>query len=129
MKYDRIETAQANFLRDANTIEKLNTRIIKEFNELKEDGLIVDYWVDYESDFKNHVEKIRGMLESSVKILEERLEDARASSNKKKKALGLNQLSDEVKVNGVPWSELKHKLVSKNFDFYSFWVSRSKQLM
>ena len=69
-----------NFMRDANTIEGLHKRIIKEFNELKSDGLIVDKWADYESDFRAHIEKIRGMLESSATILEEQLEAERSAS-------------------------------------------------
>ena len=123
MKFDRIETAQANFMRDANTIKGLHKRILQEFDELKSDGLIVDYWSEYEQEFKAHVTKIRGMLESSAAILEEQLEIERAASATKKKGLGLNQLSDEITVNGIPWSELKHKLASQTFDFYSFWVS------
>ena len=80
MKFDRVETAQANFMRDANTIEGLHKRLLKDYRSLKSDGLIVDYWIDYEQDFKSHVSLIRGILESSAKILEEQLEDARAAA-------------------------------------------------
>ena len=48
MKFDRVETAQANFMRDANTINGLHKRILEEFDELKSDGLIVDHWAEYE---------------------------------------------------------------------------------
>ena len=77
-------------MRDANTIKGLHKRILQEFDELKSDGLIVDYWLDYEQEFKAHVTKIRGMLESSAAILEEQLEVERAASARKKKTLGLN---------------------------------------
>ena len=30
-------------------------------------------------------------------------------------------------INGIPWSELKHKLVSEDFDFYSFWKTLSAE--
>ena len=43
--------------------------------------------------------------------------------SKRKSGLNLTQLTDDFTINGIPWSELKHKLVSKEFDFYSFWVS------
>ena len=45
--------------------------------------------------------------------------------SKRKSGLNLTQLTDDFTINGIPWSELKHKLVSKEFDFYSFWVSNS----
>ena len=63
------------------------------------------------------------MLTSSALILEEKLDQERAALSKKKSDLNLTQLTDDVTINGIPWSELKHKLVSKKFDFYSFWVS------
>ena len=90
MRFDRVESAQANFMRDANTIEGLHKRVLKEFNQLKSDGLVVDHWVEYEMDFTAHVSKVRGMLESSAKILEEQLEDARAASAQRKTSLGLH---------------------------------------
>ena len=123
MKFDRVSSSQANFIRDANTIEGLHKRILKDFDDLKADGLIVDHWVEYEQEFKEHTAKVRTMLENSATILEEQLEDAKAQSSQKRTQLGISQLSDEVTVNGIPWSELKHKIQSQNFDFYSFWVS------
>ena len=63
------------------------------------------------------------MLTSSALILEEKLDQERAALSKKKSDLNLTQLTDDVTINGIPWSELKHKLVNKKFDFYSFWVS------
>ena len=44
MKFDRVSSSQANFIRDANTIEGLHKRILKDFDDLKSDGLIVDHW-------------------------------------------------------------------------------------
>ena len=41
---------------------------------MKSEGLVVDYWVDHEHSFKDHVETIRGMLTSSALVLEEKLE-------------------------------------------------------
>ena len=64
------------------------------------------------------------MLTSSALVLEEKLDQERAALSKKKSELNLTQLTDDVTINGIPWSELKHKLVSKKFDFYSFWVSK-----
>ena len=48
-------------------------------NELKQEGLVVDYWIDYEHRFKDHVETIKGMLTSSALVLEEKLDQERAS--------------------------------------------------
>ena len=63
------------------------------------------------------------MLTSSALVLEEKLEQERAVLEKKKSGLNLTQLTDDVTINGITWRDLKHKLVSKDFDFYSFWVS------
>ena len=65
------------------------------------------------------------MLTSSALVLEEKLDKERAALSKKKSELNLTKLTDDVTVNGIPWSELKYKLISKDFDFYSFWVSKT----
>ena len=100
-----------------------------EFNELKKEGLVIDYWADYEHSFKDHVETIKGMLTSSALVLEEKVEQERATLEKKKSGLNLTQLTDDVTINGISWRDLKHKLVSKDFDFYSFWVSIHSDLI
>lgn len=74
MRFKKVQQAQANLIRDASTIESLHKTILGEFNEMKSEGLVVDYWVDHEHSFKDHVETIRGMLTSSALVLEEKLE-------------------------------------------------------
>ena len=61
-------------IRDASTIESLHKQILGEFDELKKEGLVVDHWANYEHNFKDHIDTIKGMLTSSALVLEEKLE-------------------------------------------------------
>ena len=85
---------------------------------MKKEGLVVDHWANYEHNFNDHIDTIKGILTSSALVLEEKLELERANQSKAKSNLNLTQLTDDVLVNGIPWSELKFKLASKDFDFY-----------
>ena len=89
MRFKKVQQAQANLIRDASTIESLHKSILGEINELKSEGLVIDYWVDYEHGFKDHVETIKGMLTSSALVLEEKLDQERAALSKKKSDLNL----------------------------------------
>ncbi len=51
-------------------------------------------------------------------------EKKRKSKARKEKK---NGLSDKTKVNGIPWSKLKHKLVDDNWDIDAFYKDLSKK--
>ena len=42
--------------------------------ELKKEGLVVDHWANYEHNFNDHIDTIKGILTSSALVLEEKLE-------------------------------------------------------
>ena len=90
--------------------------------ELKQEGLHIDHWNEYEDDFTTHTDMIRKILESSVNVWAEKLEKAKFDSDEMKASFK-TQLSDETAICGVTWGDLKHKITRPNFDFYSLWVS------